>query len=654
MENKRWLNIVVDGNKALEKYWIDIVSNYLEKIVRCFVGENQEQMYPKPSDTMTEREYYNSERHCILVVPGDPVPKRMAVCVPMIQKAQVIGQRLQACQADFLEVAQKCVPLAVSLSVITPNPVPIFGAIFNLGNNVLTLSNAPISSYSTGQLTILLSKNFKEAHNALKEKRIMEIPKTTSVESINAPPDFKMLSRNLQEEQLSSIPSEVTIGEKINIASNVATHETVNTSQPLESQSLILPKFTNEENVASTSTPFQINLYDEIIAELRDDRDLFTSNKRSKTFTSLEEDDDLTNLFELDQNSFEGINPSFGQDREEKQISKEDLQEVEIEFEEAWNCASNNNSNNQTSNDELTPSLPKDVQASTSNLVEGSSTRLIHDLTMNKSVLNPILKENTSQSTSLAPQQQTWYNLRDTKNTSIWDSPEFSTRVSNENFTFLNAMGNSSMQLQQNSSISQYPMFSAQFVRGSMENFSRQPMGQNFQGYQYFRNNMAPFDCSAYGASAWIRPTTNLTPTYPRPNLYAPTFNDFQDYVHSWEGSIVGKFSSSRLTIIKAKAFRKATTPITLTFRWTSRLEISHFVPQKAVNHTKKFSQPIDYVLFNVIKYSNVDLYNHLKNKNLCAKIDLNYQSIILSPSERELFFVGAVFPGDTLFIEPA
>lgn len=68
-------------------------------------------MYPKPSDTMTEREYYNSERHCILVVPGDPVPKRMAVCVPMIQKAQVIGQRLQACQADFLEVAQKCVPV---------------------------------------------------------------------------------------------------------------------------------------------------------------------------------------------------------------------------------------------------------------------------------------------------------------------------------------------------------------------------------------------------------------------------------------------------------------------------------------------------------------------------------------------------------------
>ena len=49
-------------------------------------------MYPKPCDTMTEREYYNSERHCILVAPGDPAPKSMLVCLPMIQRAQVIGQ----------------------------------------------------------------------------------------------------------------------------------------------------------------------------------------------------------------------------------------------------------------------------------------------------------------------------------------------------------------------------------------------------------------------------------------------------------------------------------------------------------------------------------------------------------------------------------
>jgi len=63
------------------------------------------------------------------------------------------------------------------------------------------LSNAPISSYSTGQLTVLLSKNFKEAHIALKEKGIMGYPSTTSVGSISAAPDttlFRAFSTNLQ------------------------------------------------------------------------------------------------------------------------------------------------------------------------------------------------------------------------------------------------------------------------------------------------------------------------------------------------------------------------------------------------------------------------------------------------------------------------
>jgi hypothetical protein len=32
-----WLNIVVDGNKAMEQHWSYIVSNYIEKIVRFVI-----------------------------------------------------------------------------------------------------------------------------------------------------------------------------------------------------------------------------------------------------------------------------------------------------------------------------------------------------------------------------------------------------------------------------------------------------------------------------------------------------------------------------------------------------------------------------------------------------------------------------------------
>ncbi|CAL5186528.1 unnamed protein product [Lathyrus oleraceus] len=701
MENKRWLNIVVDGNKAMEQYWTDIVSNYLEKIVRCFIGERQDHenylglvfynanselgydmqfmnwtkdvnrymenlshlsfngndlnqssmaeglaealvMYPKPCDTMTEREYYNAERHCILVAPGDPVPKTMPVCVPMIQRAQVIGQRLQACQIDFLEVAKKCVPLAVSLSVITPNPVPIFGAIFNLGNNVLTLSNAPISSYSTGQLTILLSKNFREAHKALKEKRIVEFP-STSVGSINTALDSTLFSvLNFQEE---SAASQATIGAKISEACNDLTPESVSASQPLDYQEMIFSNGTDQANVALTNSQIQVNLYEDIMAELNSDTDILPPMKRSRTFTPLE-DNDLTNLFELGENPLDDINHSLGHDQGvsfEKQ-----LLEVENELEKALNVASQNTPDNQTSNAELTASsskvvdfTPFEVQAPAPNTGEGSSTGLFYENAL-----------------------QSWYDPSaisfSTNTSTLVSSSQFQTSVSNGNFAFPYVTSNSQMQPQPySSSTSQLPMFPT-FARESIGNFSAQPTGQHFQPYnQYLRNNMAPFNfpSQAFGANTWIHSAQRISPSYQNlnSNLYVlPSLDELQDYVHTWEGNLTGKINSSRVTVIKARAFRKTTTPLTLTLRWSNRLEISHLIPLKAVNHTKNFSHPIDNVIFHVLKYSNVDLYKHLKSRYMCAKIDLQCQSIILSPTERENFFVGTVFPGETLFIEPA
>ncbi|CAK8534179.1 unnamed protein product [Lathyrus sativus] len=707
MENKRWLNIVVDGNKVMEQYWTDIVSNYLEKIVRCFIGERQDHenylglvfynanselveagydmqfinwtkdvnkymqnlshlsfngndvnqsslaeglaealvMYPKPCDSMTEREYYTAERHCILVAPGDPVPKTMPVCVPMIQRAQVIGQRLQACHIDFLEVAKKCVPLAVSLSVITPNPVPIFGAIFNLGNNVLTLSNAPISSYSTGKFTILLSKNFREAHKALKEKRIVEFP-STSAGSINTALDSSLFSvLNFQEESLSS----QAIGAKISEACNDLTPESVSASQPLDYQELIFPNGTAQANVASTNSQVQVNLLEDIMAELNSDNDIFPPTKRSRTFTPLEEDNDLINLLELSENPFDDINHSLGHDQGVsfgKQFSSEALIEFENELEKALNVASHNTPDNQTSNVELTASsskvvnfTPFEVQAPVPNTGEGSSTGLFYQNNL-----------------------QSWYDPSaiTTNKSTLDSSSQFQASVPNMTFAFPCVTRNSQMQPQPySSSTSQLTMFPS-LARESIGNFSAQPTGQHFQPYnQYMRNNMAPLNLPsrAFGANTWIHSAQTISPSFQNlnSNLYVlPSLDNLQDYIHTWEGNLTGKINSSRVTVIKARAFRKTSTALTLTLRWSNRLEISHLIPFKAVNHTKKFSHPIDNVIFHVLKYSNIDLYKHLKSRFLCAKIDLQYQSIILSPTERENFFVGTVFPGDTLFIEPA
>lgn len=63
------------------------------------------QLFPRPSNKMTAQEYYDGERHCILITARDPIPKRMLVSVPEIQ-GRFIGTKLHTLKADFYEVAK--------------------------------------------------------------------------------------------------------------------------------------------------------------------------------------------------------------------------------------------------------------------------------------------------------------------------------------------------------------------------------------------------------------------------------------------------------------------------------------------------------------------------------------------------------------------
>jgi len=119
-------------------------------------------MFPRPSNVMTAQDYYNAERHCIVVVARDPFPRKMVVSVPEITKGGTIATQAHYVNADFYEVAEMFGPvmssnsvltffflhgvafclyslcscyytqLGVSLSIICPMQHPIFGVIFNM------------------------------------------------------------------------------------------------------------------------------------------------------------------------------------------------------------------------------------------------------------------------------------------------------------------------------------------------------------------------------------------------------------------------------------------------------------------------------------------------------------------------------------------
>jgi len=61
-------------------------------------------MFSRPYDKMTIQEYYEGERHCILVIASVPIARRMLVTVPMIEKGQLF--QLKPLNVDCLEVAQ--------------------------------------------------------------------------------------------------------------------------------------------------------------------------------------------------------------------------------------------------------------------------------------------------------------------------------------------------------------------------------------------------------------------------------------------------------------------------------------------------------------------------------------------------------------------
>ncbi|KOM54293.1 hypothetical protein LR48_Vigan10g018500 [Vigna angularis] len=162
MAPKKWLNILVDGSSALGPYWPNIVSEYLEKIVRTFFYNSIEEMFPRPSNVMTAQEYYNGERHCVVVAARDPFPTRMLVSVPEITKEGIIGTNLHYVNADFYEVAE----------------------MFGPANDGSIVSTSPICSTRMDQFTVLLSRKFKEAHDAFRGKRIMDPSTEEWIESM--------------------------------------------------------------------------------------------------------------------------------------------------------------------------------------------------------------------------------------------------------------------------------------------------------------------------------------------------------------------------------------------------------------------------------------------------------------------------------------
>uniref|UniRef100_A0A251RQD3 Mediator of RNA polymerase II transcription subunit 25 n=1 Tax=Helianthus annuus TaxID=4232 RepID=A0A251RQD3_HELAN len=241
---KKQLVLVVEGTAALGPHWRIIVSDYLEKVIRKFCGNEAKEvgssivelalvqfnahgsyssclvqrsgwarnvdyflewlscmqfggggfcdaaiaeglaevlmMCPPPNGTDT-RPTDVVQRHCILVAASNPYPLPTPVYRPPNKSDTQSENRLFDAETIAKSFPQSC----VSLSVICPKQLPKLKAIYNAGKRNPSATVPTVDIVKTPHYLILISEDFTEACDALSPSVTTNSPSSQNPSSMN-------------------------------------------------------------------------------------------------------------------------------------------------------------------------------------------------------------------------------------------------------------------------------------------------------------------------------------------------------------------------------------------------------------------------------------------------------------------------------------
>ncbi|KAL9274349.1 Mediator of RNA polymerase II transcription subunit 25-like protein [Drosera capensis] len=216
------LIVVVEGSATMGYYWPTIVSDYLEKIVRSFVGSDipgQKPVLSSPSGCGPQRSGWTGDvdnflgwlsaltfsgggfhdaaiaeglsdalmmfaipqngyqaqqtldgkRHCILIAASNPYPLPTPVYRPnleILEQDEKVEGHIENFLYDAEAVAKWFGLCSVSLSVICPKPLPKLKGIYNVGKRSPRASDVAVE-VKQPHFLVLISENFMEARAAL-------------------------------------------------------------------------------------------------------------------------------------------------------------------------------------------------------------------------------------------------------------------------------------------------------------------------------------------------------------------------------------------------------------------------------------------------------------------------------------------------------
>nr|AFK48085.1 unknown [Medicago truncatula] len=113
-----------------------------------------------------------------------------------------------------------------------------------------------------------------------------------------------------------------------------------------------------------------------------------------------------------------------------------------------------------------------------------------------------------------------------------------------------------------------------------------------------------------------------------------------------WEGSLYGRKQGEPIFITKLEGYRRSSASETLAANWPPEMHIVRIISQDHMNN-KKYVGEADFLVFRA--RNTHGFLGLLQEKKLCAVIQLQSQTLLLSVSDKACRSMGVLFPGDKL-----
>ncbi|XP_052199170.1 mediator of RNA polymerase II transcription subunit 25 isoform X2 [Diospyros lotus] len=114
-------------------------------------------------------------------------------------------------------------------------------------------------------------------------------------------------------------------------------------------------------------------------------------------------------------------------------------------------------------------------------------------------------------------------------------------------------------------------------------------------------------------------------------------------YVKVWEGNLSGQRQGQPVFITRLEGYRSAKASETLAANWPPTMQIVRLISQDHMNN-KQYVGKADFLVFRAL--NSHGFLGQLQEKKLCAVIQLPSQTLLLSVSDKACRLIGMLFPG--------